>query len=228
MTMRRMATNVHFLCRRRRFCLSRKGLRPAAWRRLPRRRRTLAEHTFSQQAAGAETSKQLRQAPRVRSLQEEENACRRRWPGIAGAGGLLLLAMISVRTSSGTLEIEIDDPNVQVAVKQGGEVVEVVDAKSGWKISLKSGQYELASQGSNDKFQLDPRLVTVKRGDVVKVKVTLKRQEPPLPLSRRGGREGGWPSSAPSLPSTRRKRKSTRKRGQSISACRLRSPTPSA
>ncbi len=98
---------------------------------------------------------------------------------VAAAAALFALLLCGVlfmmRTPDGTLVVESDDPNVQVAVKQGGEVVEVVDARSGWKLSLKSGQYELAPQGSTDQFQLDRDSVTVRRGDVVKVKLTLKR-----------------------------------------------------
>jgi serine/threonine protein kinase len=94
---------------------------------------------------------------------------------------LLCGVLFTMRTPDGTLVIESDDPNVQVAVKQGGQVVEVVDARSGWKLSLKSGQYELAPQGSTDQFQLDRDSVTVRRGDVVKVKLTLKRPSSPLP-----------------------------------------------
>ena len=99
--------------------------------------------------------------------------------GLLGVAGIIALSvMIYVRNSKGTLEIETDDPNVQVAVKQNGEVVEVVDAKSGWKISLKSGEYELAMQGSPDRVQLNQNSVVVKRGDAVKVKATLKRASP--------------------------------------------------
>ena len=93
---------------------------------------------------------------------------------------LLFGVLFTMRTPDGTLVIESDDPNVQMAVKQGGQVVEVVDARSGWKLSLKSGQYELAPQGSTDQFQLDRDSVTVRRGDVVKVKLTLKRPSSPL------------------------------------------------
>ena len=73
----------------------------------------------------------------------------------------------------------------------------MVDAQSGWKISLKSGQYELSPQGSTDQFQLDQDSVTVNRGDVVKVKLTLKRPTPPL--SDQPG-QGGGGRSLPSLP----------------------------
>jgi eukaryotic-like serine/threonine-protein kinase len=109
--------------------------------------------------------------------------------GIAVATGvifafLLLAIVLTLRTKEGTLEIVSDDPNVQVTVKQNGEDVQVVDAKSGWKISLKSGQYELAMQGSTDQVQLDKTSVVVKSGDTAKVKVTLKPASPiPNPKS---------------------------------------------
>ena len=87
---------------------------------------------------------------------------------------ILFGVLFTLRTRNGTLVIKSDDPNVQVAVKQNGKVVEVVNAQSGWKISLKSGQYELAPQGSTDQFKLDPEKVTVERGGVAIVKLTLK------------------------------------------------------
>ena len=139
-----------------------------------RKVQTLTEATLSQQAAAAETSKNFGHSAGLLAGVRKKKS-RALGIGLGVAGIIVLAAIISVRTSKGTLEIETDDRNVQVAVKQNGEVVEVVDAKSGWKISLKSGQYELAPQGSTDQFQLDKDAVFVKRGDTVKVKVTLKR-----------------------------------------------------
>jgi len=96
---------------------------------------------------------------------------------------VLLGAILTIITRQGTLLIESDDPNVQVAVKQDGKVVEVVDAKSGWKISLKSGEYELAPQGSTDQFQLNKDSVVVRRGDTVKVRFTLRPPTDPRPTA---------------------------------------------
>ena len=106
---------------------------------------------------------------------------RRLWFAVGGASLfaiVLLGVLISLRTRNGTLVIESNDPNVQVAVKQGGELVEVVDAQSGWKLSLEPGQYELVPQGSTDRFQLDQHSVTVRRGEVITAKVTLKLARP--------------------------------------------------
>ncbi|MGO8746746.1 MAG: protein kinase domain-containing protein [Thermoguttaceae bacterium] len=100
--------------------------------------------------------------------------------------GILFGAILTITSRNGTLVIESDNPNVQVAVKQGGALVEVVDARSGWKLSLKSGHYELAPHGSTDRFQLDQDSVTVRRGEAVTVKVTLKPPTSPRPLAGEG------------------------------------------
>ncbi len=143
----------------------------------------LADVTLSQQAPAAETSKHLgRDAKLLAATRKKKTLALAVGLGLLGVAGIIALAvLISVRTSWGTLEIQTDDPNVHVAVKQNGELVEVVDAKSGWKISLNSGQYELAPQGSTDQFQLDQNSVFVKRGDTVKVKLTLQRTPGPPP-----------------------------------------------
>ena len=90
---------------------------------------------------------------------------------------LLLGIVLTITLRHGTLVVEIDEnlgKDVQVTVSQGGEQVKVVDASSGWTLSLSPGKYDLAVQGGDDKFQLDPQSVTVTRGGQAKVKVTLK------------------------------------------------------
>ncbi len=95
----------------------------------------------------------------------------------------MLLGIVLVITARhGTLAIEIDEQlgkDVQVAVYQGGEKVQVADAKSGWTLSLSAGKYDLAVEGGDDQVQLDAHTVTVTRGGQVKVKVTLT----PVPLA---------------------------------------------
>ena len=102
--------------------------------------------------------------------------------GIGGGGMALLLGIILVLTlRHGTLMVEIDEKlgkDVQVAVSQGGEKVQLVDAKSGWTLSLGAGKYDLAVQGGDDEFQLDSESVTVTRGGQMKVSVTLKPASP--------------------------------------------------
>ena len=105
--------------------------------------------------------------------------------GIGGGGGMVLLLgiILTLTLRHGTLVVEIDEKlgkDVQVAVSQGGEKVQLVDAKSGWTLSLGAGKYDLAVQGGDDEFQLDSESVTVTRGGQVKVKVTLKPASPAI------------------------------------------------
>jgi formylglycine-generating enzyme required for sulfatase activity/serine/threonine protein kinase len=102
--------------------------------------------------------------------------------GLAGGLVLLLGIVLTFTLRQGTLVVEIDEQlgkDVQVAVYQGGEKVQLVDAKSGWRLSLSPGKYDLAVEGGNDQVQLDWRTITVTRGGQVKVKVTLT----PAPLA---------------------------------------------
>ena len=93
----------------------------------------LGEETLSQQVAAAETGKQPASSAKLPGvIRKKKTLALVIGLGLLGVAGAIFLAvMISVRNSSGTLEIQSDDPNVHVAVKQNGELVEVVDAKSG-------------------------------------------------------------------------------------------------
>ena len=104
--------------------------------------------------------------------------------GLAGGLVLLLGIVLTITLRRGTLVIEIDEElgkDVQVAVSQGAEKVQLVDAKSGWTISLGPGKYDVAVNGGDDQFLLDSKTVVVKRGDHVKVRITLK--PPPLAIA---------------------------------------------
>ena len=79
-------------------------------------------------------------------------AARRRPRLLLGIGGglvLLLVVLVVLNLRQGTLVVEIDEhlgKDVHVAVSQGGEKVQVADAKSGWTLSLSPGKYDLAVQ----------------------------------------------------------------------------------
>jgi formylglycine-generating enzyme required for sulfatase activity len=67
--------------------------------------------------------------------------------GVGGGLVLLLVVVLALSFRQGTLLVEIDEQlgkDVQVAVSQGGEKVQVADAKSGWTLSLDAGKYDLA------------------------------------------------------------------------------------
>jgi serine/threonine-protein kinase len=104
--------------------------------------------------------------------------------GLAGGLVLLLAVVLTLTLRHGTLVVEIDEQlgkDVHVAVSQGGQKVQLADARSGWTLSLSAGKYDLAVQGGDDQFQLDSHTITVTRGGQVKVKVTLK--PPPLAVA---------------------------------------------
>ena len=79
----------------------------------------------------------------------------------------------------------------------------MVDAKSGWTLSLSSGKYDVAVRGGDDQLQLDSESFGHARrpGDV---KVTLKPSPPAV------------------APFDARKRRSIKRPGPSTSACRWR------
>jgi formylglycine-generating enzyme required for sulfatase activity len=94
------------------------------------------------------------------------------------AGGLVLLAgiVLAIAFRPGTLVVDIDEQlgkDVQVSVSQGGEKIETVDARSGWKCSLGAGSYDLALEDGDDQFRLESESITVTRGGQVKVRATL-------------------------------------------------------
>ena len=130
------------------------------------------EETLAKQVA-AETSRQLEAKPKTATRRKKLLLA-----GIGGGGMALLLGIILALTlRHGTLMVEIDEKlgkDVQLAVSQGGEKVQLVDAKSGWTLSLSAGKYDVAVQGGDDEFQLDSESITVTRGGQAKVKVTLK------------------------------------------------------
>ncbi len=83
-------------------------------------------------------------------------------------GVLSLLAGVAVyriQTDKGELVIETDDPDVEVIVKQNGQQVTIVDAKTGQKAELHAGTYELALSGKPNGLRLSTDRLALKRGD---------------------------------------------------------------
>ena len=87
-------------------------------------------------------------------------------------GGGALAVALSLRTPQGTLVVESDDPEVQISVKQNGELVEIIDANDGWKVGLKEGEYELEVTGGKDQVRLEKNVVTVHRGETQRMRAT--------------------------------------------------------
>jgi WD40 repeat protein/tRNA A-37 threonylcarbamoyl transferase component Bud32 len=115
---------------------------------------------------------------------------RRRRLGRLAAAAVLLLALGSagyvfgpalyrIATDRGELVIESDDPDVEVNIKQGGQLVSIVDLKTKRVLELKAGEYELKLPGEGKNLRLSTDRFTLKRGDQVIVRVSLERAPAP-------------------------------------------------
>jgi hypothetical protein len=105
------------------------------------------------------------------------------WTLIGGGVLAVLLAVASavvvrIATDKGELVIETDDPNVEIAVKQGGKQVTIVDVRTKQEVKLASGSYELELAKGADGLRLSADKLTLSRGDREIVRV---RREPVVP-----------------------------------------------
>jgi formylglycine-generating enzyme required for sulfatase activity len=108
---------------------------------------------------------------------------------------LLLGIVLALALRHGTLVVEIDEQlgrDAQVAVSQGGEQVQLVDARSGWTLSLSPGKYELAAKGGDAQLLLDSHTIMVTRGGQVQVRVTLKRAVAPFDAKQARKHQRCW------------------------------------
>ena len=81
-------------------------------------------------------------------------------------------------TDYGEIVIETDDPTVEVLIRHGGNVVEIVGPRSKQKVVLHSGAYTLSLAGDPQLLMIDlPNTFTLHRGD--KKIVTVRRLLPP-------------------------------------------------
>ena len=70
------------------------------------------------------------------------------------------------------LEIEAFDEDVQVSILQGGKEVNILDSKTGNKVTLRAGEYQLKLPSDRTDVQLSRDTFTMTRGGKVIVKVT--------------------------------------------------------
>jgi WD40 repeat protein len=102
----------------------------------------------------------------------------RRWPlllGATAAAALLAVAaaVLYVVTDQGTLVLESNDKDVEVAVRQGD--VTITDLKTSEKVRLKAGTYEVTPAGDRPGLKVEPNHVTISRGREVIVKATWEK-----------------------------------------------------
>jgi hypothetical protein len=110
---------------------------------------------------------------------------RRRWPIAVGALAAALLislaaVVLHIQTEQGTIVVETDDPNIEVFVTQAGKVVSIVNQKTGYKVTLHAGEYEVAlgPEAKGVKLTTD-RFTLTRDGKTVKV---WREPPPPPPL----------------------------------------------
>lgn len=104
-------------------------------------------------------------------------------PIMAMALALILSQLMSIRTPTGELFIESEDPNIKVIVKEGGQQVTIVDPKTSNRIELNAGRYELQLASGGPGLKLSTDTFTLRRGE--KTVVTVRRQ-PPAPAAQPG------------------------------------------
>jgi serine/threonine protein kinase len=83
---------------------------------------------------------------------------------LAALVGVIGLALVlRVETEHGTLEITSEDPHVQVALKQGGKQVEILDTRARRTVVLKTGKYELELIDNGRPLELTSNQITLTR-----------------------------------------------------------------
>jgi hypothetical protein len=89
------------------------------------------------------------------------------------AGVALAGVVYHLQTDTAELVITTESDDVEVAVKQGGKVVRVIDTRTDRQITLtlRSGTYELELQGAPEGLKLDIDKVTLRRGDQILAKI---------------------------------------------------------
>jgi eukaryotic-like serine/threonine-protein kinase len=89
---------------------------------------------------------------------------------------LVMGVVLLLRTPQGEVTVELGagvNPEEVTLELTGDGTLQVADAASDWTIRLREGEYTVQAAGSEDRFQIDPRTVTVARGEQVRVRVSL-------------------------------------------------------
>lgn len=103
---------------------------------------------------------------------------------LAAVLALCGIAAIYISTDYGELHILAHDQHVQIVVREGGEVVRVVDTKTGSEVSLRAGDYEIALQGAPSGVRLKQNRIVLTRGGVAIAEI---EQTPPVGGEKKAG-----------------------------------------
>jgi len=94
------------------------------------------------------------------------------------AGWLYGPAVYRFTTNQGQLVIQTDDKDVELSVKQGGELIKIIDARTGREITLKAGTYQLELSEGKEALKLSTKEFTLTRGGKQIVRVTVVEDKP--------------------------------------------------
>ncbi len=92
------------------------------------------------------------------------------------AGIILLGVLFMLRTPKGTISVAVADEYAdQIKILATGDGREVVIGKDdGWEVKIREGEYQVALIGGDEQLTLEPQMVTVRKGEEVKVTVQVK------------------------------------------------------
>jgi WD40 repeat protein/serine/threonine protein kinase len=115
--------------------------------------------------------------------------------------GLLGAAVYRIATDKGELVITSESPDANVSISRNGEVVDIIDMKTGKQIrlTLRSGDYELELKGAAEGLKLDIKNARLTRGETVVAtikwddKPIVGTTEPPPAPKPPDGAVASWP-----------------------------------
>jgi len=98
---------------------------------------------------------------------------------VGGLAFLILLGAVVIKltTPMGEIEVVLDEgvaDSIELVVTEGGKQVDLISKIDGWKVSVSDGEYKLDIKGGNDRFEVQDKKVSIYKGNVATVRVTLK------------------------------------------------------
>jgi hypothetical protein len=100
--------------------------------------------------------------------------------GAAAAG----VVVYRIQTDKGELVITTESDEVEVVIKQGGNMVRIIDTKADRSITLHSGVYELELEGAPKRLKLNIDMATLTRGETVLAKIERVPNQAPAPVPK--------------------------------------------
>ena len=114
----------------------------------------------------------------------------------ASGSALLAVTLMTLRTDSAEIYLVAEDPNVEVTVSRGGEVVTILDAETNRRAVLDPDTYTLTLTDGEETSQIDlPDAYTLRRGETRILRITrVPRENAIRRNSENLVREIRWPA----------------------------------